>query len=40
MRAHVPMQPVFDHGATYDFCRVVLAFDIREGDIEGTDIGG
>jgi hypothetical protein len=29
-----------DHGATYDFCRVTLAFDIREGEIEGTDIGG
>jgi hypothetical protein len=28
------------HGATYDYCRVVLAFNIREGDIEGTDVGG
>src|SRR4051794_18510049 len=35
-----PCNASFDHGATYDFCRVVLAFDIREGEIEGTDIGG
>ena len=30
----------FDHGATYDFCRITLVFNIREGDIEGTDISG
>jgi hypothetical protein len=30
----------FDHGATYDFCRVTLAFNIRQGAVEGTDIGG
>ena len=30
----------FDHGATYDYCRVTLVFDIREGEIEGTDVGG
>jgi hypothetical protein len=30
----------FDHGATYDYCRVTLVFSIREGEIEGTDIGG
>lgn len=35
-----PCNASFDHGATYDFCRVVLAFNIREGDVEGTDIGG
>ena len=29
-----------DHGATYDFCRVTLVFNIREGEIEGTDVGG
>ena len=28
------------HGATYDYCRVVLAFNIREGEIEGTDVSG
>jgi hypothetical protein len=28
------------HGATYDYCRVVFAFNIREGEIEGTDVSG
>jgi hypothetical protein len=35
-----PCNLSFDHGATYDFCRVTLVFDIHEGEIEGTDIGG
>jgi hypothetical protein len=35
-----PCNTSLAHGATYDFCRVVLAFNIREGDVEGTDIGG
>jgi hypothetical protein len=35
-----PCNLSFDHGATYDFCRVTLVFNIREGDIEGTDVGG
>jgi len=35
-----PCNLSFDHGATYDFCRVVLAFNVREGDVDGTDIGG
>jgi hypothetical protein len=30
----------FDHGATYDYCRVVLVFNITDGEIEGTDVGG
>jgi hypothetical protein len=30
----------FDHGATYDFCRVVLAFNVQEGSVDGTDIAG
>jgi hypothetical protein len=30
----------FDHGATYDYCRVTLVFNIQEGNIEGTDVGG
>jgi hypothetical protein len=34
-----PCNLSFDHGATYDFCRATLAFEISEGDIEGTDIG-
>ena len=35
-----PCNATFDHGATYDYCRVTLVFDIREGEVEGTDIGG
>ena len=35
-----PCNLSFDHGATYDFCRVTLVFNIREGEVEGTDIGG
>ena len=35
-----PCNMSFDHGATYDFCRVTLVFSIREGEVEGTDIGG
>ena len=35
-----PCNMSFDHGATYDFCRVTLAFDIRAGEVDGTDIGG
>jgi hypothetical protein len=30
----------FDHGATYDYCRAVLVFNIKEHEIEGTDVGG
>lgn len=35
-----PCNLSFDHGATYDYCRVTLAFNIREGEVEGTDIAG
>src|SRR5579863_10641128 len=35
-----PCNLSFDHGATYDFCRVTLAFSIGEGEIEGTDVAG
>jgi hypothetical protein len=35
-----PCNATFDHGATYDYCRVTLVFDIREGEVEGTDIAG
>jgi hypothetical protein len=35
-----PCNLSLDHGATYDYCRVVLVFDIREGQVDGTDIGG
>ena len=30
----------FDHGATYDYCRVVLVFNIARGEIEGIDVAG
>src|SRR5690349_24215182 len=35
-----PCNMSMDHGATYDFCRVVLVFNIKEGEIEGTDVSG
>jgi hypothetical protein len=35
-----PCNASFDHGATYDFCRATLVFNIQEGEIEGTDVGG
>ena len=35
-----PCNLSLDHGATYDFCRVTLVFDIREGEIDGTAVGG
>jgi hypothetical protein len=35
-----PCNLSLDHGATYDFCRVTLVFNIREGQVDGTDIGG
>jgi hypothetical protein len=33
-----PCNLSLDHGATYDFCRVTLVFDIREGVVDGTDV--
>ena len=35
-----PCNLTFDHGATYDFCRVTLVFDIQAGSVDGTDISG
>jgi hypothetical protein len=35
-----PCNLTFDHGATYDYCRATLCFDIEQGEIEGTEIGG
>lgn len=35
-----PCNLSFDHGATYDFCRATLAFHIRQGEVDGTDISG
>jgi hypothetical protein len=35
-----PCNLSFTNAATYDFCRATLVFNIREGQVEGTDIGG
>jgi hypothetical protein len=35
-----PCNMSLDHGATCDYCRVTLVFNIQEGNIEGTDVGG
>jgi hypothetical protein len=35
-----PCNMSFDHGATYDYCRVTLVFNITDGEVEGTDVGG
>src|SRR4051794_34613866 len=35
-----PCNLSFDHGATYDFCRVTLAFNIREGAVGENDLAG
>ena len=35
-----PCNLSLDHGATYDFCRVTLVFNIREGAVDATDIAG
>jgi hypothetical protein len=35
-----PCNLSLDHGATYDYCRVTLVFNIREGTVDGTDVGG
>jgi hypothetical protein len=35
-----PCSLSLDHGATHDFCRVTLVFDIREGEIDGVKVGG
>jgi hypothetical protein len=33
-----PCNFTFDHGATYDYCRATLVFNIKDGEIEGTDV--
>jgi hypothetical protein len=35
-----PCNMSMDHGATYDYCRVTLVFNVKEGEVEGTDVGG
>ena len=34
----MPSNLSFDHGATYNFCRVTLVFNIREGEIKGANM--
>ncbi len=35
-----PCNMSMDHGATHDYCRVTLVFNIKQGEIEGTDVAG
>jgi hypothetical protein len=35
-----PCSASFAHGATYDYCRVVLVFKVESGEVEGTDVSG
>ena len=35
-----PCNTSLDHGAKYDYCRVTFVFDVREGEVDGTDVGG
>ena len=35
-----PCNLSMDHGATYDFCRATLVFNLRDGQVEGTEVGG
>ena len=35
-----PCNLSFDNGATYDYCRVTLVFVVKDGSVDGTDIGG
>jgi hypothetical protein len=35
-----PCNMSLDHGATYDYCRVVLVFDVAQGEVEGVDVSG
>jgi hypothetical protein len=35
-----PCNASLDHGAVYDYCKVVLVFNVRDGEIDGTDVSG
>ncbi|HEX5521807.1 MAG TPA: DUF1326 domain-containing protein, partial [Pedococcus sp.] len=35
-----PRNLSFDHGATYDFCRVTLVFSVRQGTVDSSDVAG
>ena len=35
-----PCIVTMDHGATHDYCRITLVFNLTHGEIEGTDVSG
>ncbi len=35
-----PCTASFSYGATYDRCKVTLVFNVKHGDVEGTDVSG
>jgi hypothetical protein len=35
-----PCTASFSYGATYDRCRVTLVFNVKSGEVEGTDVSG
>jgi hypothetical protein len=35
-----PCTATFDAGATHDYCRVVLVFNVTDGEVDGTDVSG
>jgi hypothetical protein len=35
-----PCTVTFDAGADYDRCQVLLAFNVRDGEVDGVDVGG
>ncbi len=35
-----PCTASFALGATHDYCRVTLVFNVKQGDVEGVDVGG
>jgi hypothetical protein len=35
-----PCTASLSFGATYDYCRVVLVFNVKKGEVEGVDVGG
>ncbi len=35
-----PCTARFDAGATQDYCRVVLVFNVNDGEVDGTDVSG
>jgi hypothetical protein len=39
-RAICPCTASLSYGATYDRCRVTLVFNIKVGEVEGTDVSG